>query len=511
MTSFQPNPRSILVTLSATPNGTIDPRNALTFDELGRHLKKYVGTDAEKERNDRHILRDQIFNDGGTKFMESVIDDVYDDAETKRKRKKWIRWSRFSNPLKRVVNEMSTVYADPAKRSVTDPASNVRYQALLAAVSMDERMFHVSRLLNLHRALLVRFRVRVLPDGSREPLVEWATPSNVRAVLHPNDTSLVIGWLVRASFQTARPSTVDVPAWTLWTDHECMHLRSDMQPIVESYKEHGFGLNPWVPISLSPPESGFWPGESGEDLVSAAVSMWLQALFMLKESKSATKKTFVTGENTNTQRGQSGDSESPGELGEGQGLQTVDNSMDISMFRDNGDHILGHVAQNHGLAAPLVNNQGVQSAAAREALRIPLKEIRKHQLIPIRRAELMLMLVMAVVCVVDLPEYAFDPTGWLIEFGEWATPLTRNEETDLFVKERQAGIDNTLDLIARRKQCNEDQARAAMERNIEVEAERNFLMRPLEAISGSLGAPTPVAPVVKQQPPNAGRAADDAA
>lgn len=479
--------------ISATlPSGDIGP--SLSMDEFGRYLQSQVKTDSEQNRNDRHALRDEMYRDGGVQYMKRVIDTVFDDPAVKEKRKKWVEHSRFNNPLKRVVNEVSTVYAEPALRTVDDDENNAKYRAVLDAVLMDEQMFQVGRLLNLHRSLLVGFRVRMNADGTRDPVLDIATPANVRVLCHPNDPSKVVAWIVKTGFAPAR-SLVDVPAWTLWTDHERIHLRDNFYPIASSVHEHGLGVCPWVPVTLGPPGAGFWPGEEGEDLVAAHVAIWMENVFLLKESKSATKQPVIQGDTSSVARGQSSDSETPIEIGDGTSISSVDNSMDLSMFRDTADHILESVAQGYGMSAALINHQGVQSADARELMRVPLRELRKQQQIPLRRFEASLAKTMAAVLSVDLPSMSFDPSGWRIEFGEAQTPLTGNEALDVFTKARTAGVDNTIDFMMRsRPGMTEDQAIDQMERNIKVETMRNILMRPLQQIAGSMGAETSAQP-----------------
>lgn len=480
---------SILTTLATLPSeAPVDA--ALSFEELGNYLRQNYDTTAERERNARHCLRDEIFRDGGVEFMKGVINKVFKDDDVKRLRCEWVEHTRFNNPLKRVVNELSTVYSEAAKRFVEGEENNARYQAVLEAVSMDERMFHISCLLNLHRAMLVRFRVRQLPDGTREPVIDWASPSNVRAVLHPNDPALVVGWIVRASYRTAREG-VNKPAWTLWTDHERVQLRDDLGVIVETYLAHGLGVNPWVPVSLSPVGPGFWPGEEGQDLVAATVSTWMANVLLMKETKSATKAETVQGDGANMMRGQASDSELPRMLADGQSVTVTDMSMDLSLFRDTANHIIEHVAQNYGMSAALINQEGVQSAEARELMRVPLHQLRLRQQTPLRRFELGLARVMAAVLAKDMPDRAFSPAGWGMTFGESHTPLTRSEEIDLFVKERAATVDNTVDFLARRHRCSTEQAVDRMERNISMEESRNEMLRPLSAANGSPGAATP--------------------
>lgn len=478
--------------LATLPSGKPGP--ALTDEELTRYLQNHYKTDSEADRNKRHALRDELYRDGGEVHMRTFIDSVFADRTVRELRKKWIPYARFNNAIKRIVNELSTVYSEPARRLVT--TDNDNYQKLLTAVRMDERMLEAGRLLNLHRALLLGFRVRQTPAGNREPVLDIATPANVRAVTHPNDDSLVVGWMIRTSYRTARP-VADTPAWTLWTDHESLQLRDDLSVIGSSYREHKLGVCPWVPVTLGPPGPGFWPGCEGEDLVAAHVAIWFQNVLLLKESKSATKQTLLTGDGTNSARGQAGDSEVPVELPDGQTATTVDMSMDLSMFRDTNDHILNNTAHNYGMSPGIVQHQGVQSAEARDLQRLPLKEIRRQQQVPWRIAEHALALAMSAVVAVDLPDRAFSILGWRIEFAESETPLDPLSEMTLFEKRRQAGVDNTLAMLMRRfPGLDEAGAWAVITKNLEIETHRVELMKDYMAISGAMGAQTkPTDPV----------------
>jgi hypothetical protein len=477
--------RSILAVLPSEKYGA-----PLSWESVGKYLQKHYDTQEERDRNGRHCLRAELYRDGGVEFMKKVIDAVITDHDVRELRKKWVEHTRFNNPLKRVVNELATVYASPAKRTVSGDDNNKKYQTVLDAVSMDEQMLQLGRMLALHRALLVRFRVRTLPGDSeetpnREPAIDIATPATVRALLHPNDPTMVVGWLVRTSYRT-HAAELNVPCWTLWTDYERIQLREDMQPIVESYLEHGLGRSPWVAVSLTPPGAGFWPGDEGEDLVAAAVSSWFVRVLMLKEAKSATKMPIISGDGSYMARGQAADTDIPVELADGQSVTTVDMSMDLSLFRDTDDHIIEHVAQNYGMSAALINQAGVQSADARELMRVPLRELRIQQQVPLRKMERRLALVMVAVLAKDLPEMLFSADGWLVEFGEAQTPLSRKDMLDIFLASRTANLDNTIDMIiALHPGMTEDQAQIALDRNIAIETARNIQMRPLMASSGA--------------------------
>lgn len=488
--------RSILQTLATMPSGTFEA--PLDTSELAVYLRDQYDTDAEKARNERHALRDELYRDGGCNYMVSVIDKVYRDDTVRELRKQWVPFARFNNAIKRIVKDLSTVYTEPARRTVDN--DDEKYQDVLKRFGMDERMIEINRLFNLHRTLLVRPRVRIDDAGERSLVLDIATPASVRAVMHPNDNTLVIGWLVRTAYRPAR--RVDsVPAWTLWTKHEVALLDDRFHIIAGTYKEHGIGLNPWVPLTAHESMPGFWPGEEGEDLVAATVTIWFSGVSLLKETKSATKQPIIQGDMTTASRQQVMDSEVPAELPEGTAVTTVDMSMDLSLFTGTADHVLERAANNYGMSMAQVTHQGVQSAEARELMRVPLRELRLEQQTPFRKFEFNLALAMAAVLKKDWPELAFDPTGWRIDFGEPQTPLSGMDRLVIFEKARTAGLDNTVAYLLRlNPDLTEDQARDIIAQNIEIETWRNELMRPLQEISGSLGADVPGAPPDEEAP-----------
>jgi len=483
---------SIFDVLATLPSGL--PGSTLTNEELTKYLQAHYKTDGEKDRNARHALRDELYRDGGDGFMSGLIDKLFKDPTVRELRKSFIPFARFNNALKRLVNEMATTHSEPAKRMVGDDGENEKYQSALEAVLIDEQMLQVSRLLNLHRSLLVGFRVRKLgyeTDAPREPVLDIVTPSNVRAITHPNDESRVVAWLVRVCHKTAR-SSGNEPKWTLWSDHESLQLRDDLSVIGDSHQIHDLGVCPWVPVTLGPPSAGFWPGSEGEDMVAGHLAIWLQNIFLMKESKSATKQTMIQGDGTAMSRGQAADSEVPNELADGQSATTVDMSMDLSMFRDTADHVLSHLAQNYGMSPALISHQGVQSAEARELMRMPLKEIRRQQQIPMRRFERQLAIVMSMVLAVDHPELAFGIDGWRIEFAEAETPLDPMSEMMLFEKRDSKGLDNAVLYLQRRHPgLTVEGALDMIANNVLVKTEIQRLMRPFMMISGALGASSP--------------------
>lgn len=491
----------ILATLPSGSQG-----RPLNDQELGTYLREHLDTDVEKARNARHVRRDELYRDGSTRYILDLVEKVFEDRTVRELRKRLVPLAKYANLVKRVVRETSTMYSEPARRYVDGEENQRAYDRILGdeGVRMDAVSQEINRLHNLHRALLVGYRIRVNPDGTKTPVLDIATPSIVRAVLHPNDPSLVVGWMIRSSFRTAR-SLVGLPrqpVWALWTDHEYGWLDESMTP-VGPLVPHGFGVNRWVPLSYAVNHPGFWPGEEGEDLVSAQLALGLIAVLLIKETKSATQQTFLTGDTSAMDRAQSLDTERPGSVPEGVGVLTVDMSVDPSQFIAPSDHIEERAGNGYGLSGPLLRNQGVQSAEARELLRMPLRELRKEQAQTYRVFERQLARVMAAVTAKDAPELGFTVDGWHIDFGESQTPLSERESLQLFLEKRAAGVDNTIDYVRRLNPDlpDDESARAEILTNISVETWRVGEMRELQAMSGGMstaGVPPETTPSDEQ-------------
>ncbi len=478
---------SIRNTLSLLPSGAAG--QLISWDQVSKHLRETYDTQGEKLREARHRLRDELYADGGVAAMNGLIDTMFVDATVREMRKRWVPHTRFNNSTKRIVNEKSTVYSEPALREVEGDENNRVYQDVQERCRQAEQSIRVNRMFNLHGSLLVGFRVRELADGEREPVIDIATPSVIRAAIHPNDSTQVIGWLIRVAHRNIHTSDVDrMPSWVLWTDHEKAKLNENLYIIGEP-EPHGFARNPWVPITRGPVVPGFWHGDDGEDLVAAHMAIWFAGVCMMKELKSATNQTVLTGDLTAMARGQAMDTETPVEAPDGVGVSTVDMSMDVSMFGATADHVLERVGMNHGLALAQLKHQGVQSADARELMRVPLREIRLEQQVPLRAFERRFAEVQSMVLKKDMAELAFSTEGWSIDFGESQTPLSERESADLYEKQKSLGLTNPVDfLLEKNPDLTEDQVVAQLERNVEMNLELERLRRPLYALDGQLGA-----------------------
>jgi hypothetical protein len=477
--------RSVREVLATLPDGTVT--SPLDDAELASYLRVNYDTEAEKDRNARHAKRDMFYRDGGVQIMKDVIDDVFQTLEVRELRKKWVEHARFGNDVKRIVNEISTVYTEPAARKVGGtPENEKRYQALLESLMFDEALDHVNRLANLHYAVLVGPRVREDLDGNREMVLDVATPAVARAVTHPIDTTLVVAWLIRCSHRVARAHEAKQIAWQLWSNHEVIDLNESFVP-VGADRVHELGVNRWVPLSLSPMAMpGFWSGDEGEDLIAAQVAMWMARILMLKEVKSATKMTLVSGDVSAAERGTASDTEVPRVLSEGVTATTVDMSMDVELFTKADDHILQRVANSRGLSVSALRHD-MQSADARRAMLEPLRLLRKKQIKFHRGFEARLVKVMSAVSKKDGLANAFDVEQWHEDFGEVQELTTRKELMEDFTTAQSLGLDNIVAFFMRLNPDITDpvMARDLITQNVEIRTWMVELMQEFMKLSGA--------------------------
>lgn len=477
---------SILNSLATLPDGA--QGMPLSFEELGKHLRTTLKTDAERDRNDRHALRDRLYHDGGDEDMKAVVNAYFEDDKVREKRRAVIPHAKFSNDLKHIVGMLSTVYAEPARRYVKDAASQAKLDELVKALCLDEQMDVVNQMLNLHRALIVGPRIRVNADQTREMVLDIVTPANCRCVVNPLDTTQVLGWLVRLDMPLVRNPWGKVPAWVLWTDHERVYLDEDLNPIQPTYQAHGLGMSRWVPLSYSAAAiPGFWPGMEGEDLVAARMAIWLASILMVKETKSNTKQPIISGDATTMAREQAADSDIPIEAPEGVSVTTIDVGTDPQVFITAADHILERCGNNYGLSRSAMRHD-MQSADAREAMMEPVRERRRKQTKIMRRFEARLAVVMARVAEVDAPDLAFNPEGFKINFGEPKVVMTERERVDLYEIRRRLGFADPVSFrMSEDPDLDEDGAWDELTEHATNNLKHQEMLRPLVETTGATG------------------------
>ncbi len=472
---------------------------------VGEWLKTfYVENKEEIARMAHARLLDEFYEGRGDDEMKAVIERMYKDQANRDRRNAVIDagLDKYDNIVARIVSEKATVYSEPARRTIANDSE--RYQNFLDEVEMDGVMGELDRKLALHENALLWYRVRKTPTGEREPLLEVVSPASFWAVCHPNDRTLLVAIIFDQRMPMAKPED---PSYRVWTDDQTFVMNAKCEIFAGSIEKWPLGVMPGVLASTRKPGSKptlLDPAPSS-DLLSAQKSIRLQAINLAKESVSAVRQTYITGDTSATAMGQTSDTEREIFLGEGVTAQALDRGMDQEQFRDNGGYIGDAVAANHGLPPSVLRHRDASSGAEIELRRIPIREIRKKRIPIMRRVEARIARVMslvnsaretmtedgdAVLIAGDLFDFAFTMDGWSIDFGEIQQPLTETERDTVFETRRRLGLtDNYEEEMKRNPDVRSfEAAKEIVAERIKRQTEFVVAQKELMAANGSLNS-----------------------
>lgn len=455
------------------------------WDSVTRHLQEfYLGSDREKHRRKQALLRDELYRDNGSHHLRKVISEVYGNVDVIRDRKVWADYAKFDNALKRIINELSTVYLEPARRKIAQGQDG--YDRLVTQTHLDHKMRRANRITNLQNEALIWFRVRTDDRGRREPVVDVVSPHAFTVVAHPTDPTKQIATIIDQTPRRLGVKEVD-PHYALWTADETVQLDGKGRVIASTFEANPYGMVPGILVHREPPETTLLDPSSGADLVAAHVAATFLNILLLKESRTINKQVAFGGDLSTTPTGQTQDQGRDMVLGDGVTAQTIDRTIDLRQFRDSADHVIERAAANYGIPPSVLRHSGANSGFEIELRRIGLRERRRDQIVNFIPVEQQLADVMSTVLAVDAPELWFDPSGWSISFGEIETYIDPRAQLQVWKDQRQMGLANTLDFI---KEMNpgmgDEEALRELTQNISIETMRNVLMRPMLAAAGTL-------------------------
>lgn len=468
--------------------------------------EKYINNPCETKRRAHAQMLDEFAAGGGDAEMVRVIRLLWTDPKNQKRREAVLAAGidKYDNILARIAQEKATVYNEPAQRKVGNP-TNDNYQALQSAMPLDSYMQAADRLLAFHDNVLIGYRVRVKPDGTREPTIDVMSPARFWAIAHPNDPTLLVGVIIDQCGNSEA-------GYRVWTDDETFLLNTKGE-VYGAREQWPLGKMPFVLCSIYEP--GTQPTLLSEtpsvDLLSAQKAVRLQDLNLAKESVSASRQTYVSGDTSSTAMGQSADTDGEIFLGEGVSATNLDRGVDTEQYRDNAAHAADSAGANHGVPPTVRSQKDASSGAEIEMRRIPIRELRKKRIPMFRRIEFKLATVMSLVnsnraqvgddgetmiIAGDLPEYAFSTDGWSIDFGEVQQPMTRMEALQAFEKERELGAKDNYEWEMERNPDIKtlDDAKAIVDERTKRRTEYIQSQKDLMAASGALGAAQPKTP-----------------
>jgi hypothetical protein len=475
---------TIFDTLGTMPSGRVV---RMTMDTFTQYLRErfHPDIDAEKHRREEARRRLDLYKDRGSRHFEAAIDKAFKNNKNRQLRKDLLEFAEFQNITKRIVRETSTVYSEPAHRKIRQ--ANERYQRFQREALLDRRMRKANRLANLLNHALV------IPDVVMGvPVMQLVTTDKFVPVPHPLHPTIPVAYIVD-QFPTGmggagmKPSDLD-PHYLVITEHEYIKLDKNWRYVEHTYSAHGFGMMPALLLSKEEVEDGILDTDSGKDLISGHIAVALLNVMMLKHQKSGTKVPYASGDMSTTARGQTMDEEGLIEVGEGVMLSTLDMGADPRTYIDATRAVIKQLAANYGIPES-VFDMSYQATSGYEIRlkRTGLLELRRDQILDFRPFEAKLAELWSKVLSAAASEWAYNPSGWSIAFGDVDAPDAPLDKLTYWEKLEQLGLANRVEMyLDMNPEATEDEAKAAIAANLGMRIDH---MRRMQSANGGVFGP----------------------
>ena len=359
--------------------------------------------------------------------------------------------NQSQNILKRVVNEISTLYKTDTART-TDPESD-RYQELMESLSIDVSMKKINRYTNLLNESLLKVGVR-----SGKLVYDIITP-NICTVIQneadPTQADAIVYMTTRVN--TVGSSEIRYHYWS--KDGDYLIYDESFQivgRIYDSYDESGLlrypyidpetgqYMLPFITFHRQQPDSNFWDQDSGRDLYNATVTTAIKMSLLDYYFKTGSfKQIYLIGDKADM----------PGKQvldpltvlrgsGEGAEIGVLDREINLEQLKNAIIFQINSIINNYGISADQYSL--VVSEISGRALKIRnrgLLEIRKEQLPIFKASEQELFNVTRVVNNAHFPNDQIpEDANFDIDFGELEIPEDPDEDLELQTKRLRSGL-----------------------------------------------------------------------
>lgn len=459
---------SIYVTLGRFSDGTV---RRLDDDGLHRAIHRWHPASRDETPRRQEIRkRIDLFKDRGRKHFEEAIKNVYRNPKSQEWRLKLVEYAEFQNVTKRVIREISTVYSEPAKRTVS--GGSEKYIEFQEQVRYDNKLRAVNQYGNLTNDLLVW---PVVKDDVPEMRV--VTQDRMTVIPDPFNPLRPVMYVVDQI-----PNGLEIRVTDLhylgMTEFEWVFLDKDWRVI--KTEEHGLGQMPALLWHRQEPDETILDWSSGKDLTSAHLAVALLNTMMIKHQKGGTRIPYATGDTSSVARGQTMDEEALLELGDGVSLNTLDLGADPASYIDATRAVIKQIAANYGIPESVFDlSYQATSGFEIELKRSGLREIRRDQILVFRPFEKRLAELWSAVLTKAASEWRYDMAGWAINFGEIDTPQEPAAKLEHWKKQEELGLANRIEMYLQlNPEMTPEQAEAAVRENMQLRKEWQSMFQP---------------------------------
>jgi len=365
--------------------------------------------------------------------------------------------NKSQNILKRVINEISTIYKAEAQRTTGDKL-NDRYQEILKESYLDVKLKKVNRYTNLLNECLLKPTIR-----KGRFCFDIITPNICFVFQDEDDPTLAKGICYQISYVNTRGrSDVD---WHFWGIDEgageYVLFDKNFRPKKTIYGDDGEkgpypyltkekeAVLPFVTFHRDSPDYTFWDQDTGGDLYNAGVRAHVKMTMLDYYFKTCSfKQVYIIGDTSKMPQDQVMDPISPLSCpaGEGAEIGVLDIQNNMKQLQDALAYNINTVVNNYGISADQFTLVGEMSGRALKIRNRALMEIREEQIPLFRQYEWELFSVIRIV------NNAWAGGGGLkkklipwelefaVDFGEIGFPEDPKEERQLDMMDLKSGL-----------------------------------------------------------------------
>ncbi len=359
------------------------PQNAIDFIDQN-FLKAKL--DAEKARMDEAEDRLSLYMDDYEAIIQAEMEAIF-SKDTYDKLKDKVNQSQ--NVLKRIINEISTIYKEEAKRTI-EPKSD-RYDELKKELNLDLKMRRANRFTNLLNECLIKVDVR---DG--KIVHDFITPHICSVIQDDKDPTKARAIIYQMTWVDTRYKTdIEYHYW----DDDGNYFIFDKHWVIKEviydgnspYKDKdrkGKFILPFVVFHRQEPLCNFWDQDSGRDLYNAATTIGVKmTLFDDYFHTASFKQIYMIGDAAKMPQDQRKDPLTIMTVppGEGAAIGTLDIQANLMDMKQAVMFGITSIMNNYGISSDQWTLSFTELSGVALRIRMqPLEEIRREQ-IPLYR------------------------------------------------------------------------------------------------------------------------------
>jgi hypothetical protein len=398
-------------------------------------------------RREAMACRLRLYRDRPQMDIGRVVDSIYESDEYRQTLKKYIPITKHQNVARRIVDEIASLYDQPALRILGSSQETDRLRAEEKRLKLHEIMQEGHRLLTLCNEVLL-WQFSGVDDERRLRIV---TPNAFDAIAHPKDDLVPAAFLVDMAPASLFDDEVRarLPHYELWDDtyrylinKQGHWVTADGTPATKPI-EHGLGRIPGVLLHRREPTTCLLDADHGSDIESGHLAVALLNVMIMRLSKSqGERQPVLTGPLAHMAMGQVMNGERPLLLPPEVTASMLEMRTDPTHYLAVKKDVISSLGNTYGMSYEQFSmSEGADLASGKvyQLRREKLSEIRQESR---RRAVVNESLVVQLI--------GFDPASLSIDYQEQALPQDPAEELSLLRDKMKMGLDSPVLFLMRK-------------------------------------------------------------